>query len=205
MTIRVLSNPFRTGTLYNLADLAWDPGATPTAVNGAGRTTGAALIDQIPLSPAQSPDRTVSILSYSVQAQLAFGKNFTTVFGRLGTILAGVNADSNAQATSFDSAGVPLVSATQPLPHDASLVSELWSPAIDDLPPPITTLPPSLGIRAATSVNLNQPLPAIAGTAYVGIWMQPSILPFLAVTPTQPGLFLAVYAATWSITYDDGE
>lgn len=186
-------------------------------------TLGGGLLDASNLQPPLLTNWAVQ--SVSVSAGVFLYKNPTTVgiaaghtYGRLGRILTGIQVYGNPSLSSHTSnpnfpSPVPGQLGMPALPQDPSLITELWDPVSDPLPPstpfvfqdisgpqspPAPALLPVLGI-----VNLPQPLLLSSiGALLLGLWITPSLLG--CGTNAYPCVQVGVANALYTINCDDG-
>lgn len=141
------------------------------------------------------------LLSVSATANLTFIMS-TALFGKLGKVRMGLVLDVPPPGTW----GNPRVMA--PFPDDPSLMTDMWNPANDPMPPitpnaVITSQPQTFFI----SGEILPPVPLDIPTEQdisVGIWITPSLLAPRAALPLNTVIGLLVGNATWSVNYDDG-
>lgn len=183
------------------------PGAT--AVIGGGTLPSTPRKDTLSTPP-------YSLISLSVTAYLAFmltPGGASIPYGRFGKIVAGTDPGSVTPFGGFvfGNSQQPWSVVMEPLPPDASLISDLWNPASNEMPPPFTptgNVPDALNYDQLlpVSATIAPPVPiALPGTnaPYVGIWMLPSI--YGAPIGLQGGnAGLALFFGTSVLTYDDG-
>src|SRR5947209_2585350 len=100
-------------------------------------TLGTTIIDQPSL---QTVGRHWKLLSVAFRATLAYGGGFEPVYGKFGKVYAGLDISGILNPTSQLLANTGSIPPWQDLPNDVSLVSTLWDPAIDPLPPNVFSL-----------------------------------------------------------------
>jgi len=152
------------------------------------------------------------LISVSVQMYLRWIHDSSVapyaMFGKLGRILTGLSVDQ-VMSTQADDQYLTTVAE---LPTDTSLVTDLWNPVNDPMPP--------IGYSGGGGVSLQTPYNALAMTAQisppnpidlfegvnpvVGIWMMPSLLGVNPAAPLANGVGLDVAAAKFTINYEDG-
>jgi hypothetical protein len=172
--------------------------------NGPGWTQGATLVDIIsPNDLIPRPGKNFTILGVSVGGRLAVQQNGPTLYGKFGKIVIGMpmTPDSSSSPTGFGY--LPYTTPALPLPSDLSLISTLWDPEVDSLPPSFanSSLDPTNLLPVYASIDLSIPLLVTTGISpVVGIWMLPSLL---SSGGSQPSIQLSMYYATYSVVYDD--
>jgi hypothetical protein len=171
-------------------------------------TPGCTQIDTIDLQgPNQSQHWT--FLSVSVQAKLRFRAadvgDVTHFYGRLSKILAGVILDNTSIPTQN---GInAYISPMQALPVDSTLLTPLWDPDTDPLPPTVaSSIGTDLGLTINASIVLNDPVDIVPGvTPYIGMWMEPSLIGVVISPATALADFaIEVFDAVYTVNYDDG-
>lgn len=172
-----------------------------------GWSLGATLLDPIQLDiPAQ---KSFSILGFSVMGQLSLLRSGNPSYGKLGKLLTAVVTDSSAHDTgnsalSNSNVAVPVL----PLPRDASVITSLWDPAVDPLPPLIAASVPAIPASVPVSATLNLPQPLeleVGNQLLIGLWLMPSLGPNQAGGPSigQPNTTIVLSQAVATIIYDD--
>jgi hypothetical protein len=187
------------------------PGTVPQ------RTLGSGLLDATVLQPPLISNW--AIQSVSVSAAMFLYKNPAAAvpYGRLGRVLAGIqiygSPSQDEDNPTFNLASpIPGASPMPPLPQDSSLLTPLWNPDVDPLPPltafvfqdistPQNPPAPAL-LPVLATINLNQPLfLSSIGQLLVGLWLTPSLLS--CGTNGYPCVQLGVANALYTINCDD--
>lgn len=191
--------PFRVGPAgaINVLD------ATQAAHNG--WTSGAAIIDTVQL-PIRSIGGQWIISGLTVTADLYILNASSAVappYGKLGVIQCGLSPQGPQTSNPISPANpyVPTL-ASAPLPRDGTLITPLFDPAVDPLPPTADQIPPTVqGLLLNASVVPPQPLIVPAGGAlYVGMWCMPGLVSSNVSLGT-PTYTLMVCNAQWEIIY----
>jgi len=134
------------------------------------------------------------------------------IFGKLGKIVGGLllpTTPINTLAYALDT--------LLPLPNPA-LTFDVWNPAIDALPPEydvqsgsllVPPTPPAVNQALAIDGQLQLPTPLELDPGQspaIGLWMLPSLVGSSFLVGGVPGwnYKMAIYNATYSLTYDDG-
>lgn len=202
-----------TGGQQNLIDAL-----TPGSTGNSNWTTGAAIVDSVAL-PIRSVKSTWRIYSVSFTARLLMIVNYilpatgiASRFGKLGALNCGMSLQG-PQTISAHIPGGPAYPYTtldeSPLPRDSSLVSRLWDPATNPLPPinylqtphsPAELLDLSGGITPPQPIDM----PA-GGSLYAGLWLEPALMSCYAPpgVGSQLGQWLAVYSGQYEIYFDE--
>lgn len=185
--------------IENLCDNTFDPnlyaslsGLIPT--NGAGWTTGGTTITPVTLPPPGSTDN-IKVFSYTVNASLILkNSNHSCSFGKLGLIRAGLTQLSPTPSTFSN----PLL----PYPVDMSLITTIYDPASENLPPLATGGANFTLMKVSTTNILPTPL-LLPGMIYnIGIWQETSLLGGFNNAPeANPGLQMTICNATWALAY----
>ena len=176
---------------------SYPPGQTLNAIDNltnetgtfSGWTAGASAQDQVDLlGPLPY---TATILGYAINAQLGLHTNGTDpAWGKFEKIIAAIKFGATQADPFFGSA---------PLPTDSSLISTVWDPAADSLPPSdLASLMP-IGVE----FQLPQSLPILEQSLAIGVWLTPSLLS-LEHSGLVTNVGLAIYNAQYSVVYDDG-
>lgn len=212
--IRRAQNTFRSSTTGNGLN-TFD---SPSNINFSSWSLGQQLIDALQIAP--QAQESWSIIGYAITAQLLMvgpsqnGVSFQAPFGKLGKIKAGIAIP--IQPTQFYAGGSLASTGFQQLPDDPTLVSDLWDPDVNSLPPiqsgvlgGNTTPLLSSMLSVSTANNLPQPInltnlsiPSYALT--IGLWMLPSLFG-CAVAGAVNGMSFSVWNAKYTVYYDDGE
>lgn len=247
MTRQVLSGSFGNTILSNVqfqGGASVDPTTVPflcdvdilNVANEPQRTKGQTIA--VDLTPSPQINSTWELLSVAISGALTLANitvdqsnhyDVAVPFGKFGSIIAGLVVDGNLQlpqvSTTQGNIFTTFIQPLQPYPLDTSLLTPLWDPTIDDMPPialrgntqvsiatpnPLVSIdgtPLTLAIRA----NLLFPIPlqVIPGRRIqAGIWMNPSVL---GVTPISSAdtfgiadTGLTLLNLNYSATYDDG-
>lgn len=151
-------------------------------------TQGAYIIDTARLVPITN--KPMTIVSASVSASLVWYQSGAYYYGKWGKVIAGI---TEAQNTSGYAAGFPYSVPVNQRPQDSSLITTLWDPANDPLPPQLVSPLPNFPISG--SIVPPSPIPAPQGGIGIGMWIGPSLV---------ANANMCVYNAVWSIIYDDG-
>jgi hypothetical protein len=198
---------------------AWDAFSSNPHVSA--YSAGATLIDVVDLGATVSSSW--KLISVSIQAYLAIihsesGSNFSPVYGRFGKIKTALITKPDTFSTSgqYGTFVTPML----PLPQDSTLTVDLWDPAIDPLPPRITSVaspPPSTpqpshtpGTLLAVQTSIQLPIAidiVAAEQVCVGIWILPSLLAFTSASfsPSFLVLFgMSILQASYVLNIDDG-
>lgn len=149
------------------------------------RTTGAHQVDQLTLAAPSTYN--TQIIAISFTALLGMSGVFP-LFGALGKIVCGL--DPEGQPDVFGSSSpIPSVGNGCKLPADASLLTDLWNPENDPLPPITGSGAPLLPV--AGTLNPSQPVPITQDNVQLcaGVYMLPSVLG-VAQPISLTGLFL---------------
>lgn len=198
--IRRIPGAFRVNSdgIENIAD------SQLAVVTAGSYTKGATLLDQIPIEQylGSNPRHPlIQVLAISVTAVMAVSYTGTATYpyGKFGSVLAGITNQGNQ--TSYGAASQTYVPGILGFPADSSLVSALWDPSVNSLPPALTSSQANL-LPVAVNNVLPQPLELQpGGNLLAGLWMKPSLL---AGDATEPASVLTVLRAVYSLTIDDG-
>ena len=190
------------------------------------RTVGSAVLTTPSLEGPQGNQKwsilSISFLSYLVlndqSGNLTPASVNQPTFGKLGQIRAGLILDDQNTSTGgvianlVGAVGTGLLS----YPADQSLVTTLWDPANDELPPQDVTFDKNFNQNAKVITGTLVPPVPVELTAGIlsptlGLWMLPSLLGN-AVTATQSGSLtpghyavgLMLCNSQYAINYDDG-
>lgn len=194
---------------------------TTVATTDPGYTAGAGLLDATVLQPPLVANW--AIVSISVSAGLFIYQNPTLtgtaaghLYGRLGRILTGIQVYGSPSRAMSSGTLTPIPGAfpMPQLPQDPSLITPLWEPATDPLPPStpfafqnISTPPPPPApslLPALAILNLPQPLYLSSiGALLIGLWLTPSLLG--CGTNGYPCVQIGVANALYTINCDDGK
>lgn len=209
MALQRISQAFRgqpnTGVTQNTIDVSVIAGAGGIPALTAMYTLGTTLIDQ---PSFQAVGRNWKLLSAAFRASLVIGGGFGPVYGKLGKVHVAVDPNGLLNPTGQFRGNNGSIPPLQPLPPDPTLVTVLWDPAIDPLPPNALALlspPPSPGLPVTTIIQLPIPLPVSDASVSVGIWVEQS----LVASPVPMPQFTAIQAiqvqnATYTLNFDDG-
>lgn len=215
--IRYTKQAFRTNTTLGSSANITDFAVTPGPNNQSVWSLGATLLDVVTLTGG-SPTKLCRVQSLSMQCYLTLTDNSgaaparSAYFGKLGKLLGGMFVADAAISTS--GGPTPWAHTMLSLPADPTLVTEIWNPANDPLPP-LRNVNDG-GFTAGLTPNPNQTLPVsgivsppipvdvpIGQEVAVGLWMTPSLI---GCTGTSAGgnLELTAFSSTFTIAYDDG-
>jgi hypothetical protein len=166
----------------NLSD-AIGPGGDP------GWTTGATLIDTLPISPPLA--QTWRVLSWAFTFNGAWIVNGARAsYGKLGALWAGLLTGGESRTN-----GAPWVAPMLPLPVDLTMFQKVWDGAVDPMFPNAAQ---SLITAASGGASENLPSPIIVDSGKplaFGVWLTPSLV---------ANTILEIFNANVSIVYDDG-
>lgn len=191
----------------------WGTGsAVVNRSQGATAVIGGGTLPQTPRRDALSSPP-YKLISMSVTAYLGLAANATSgniPYGLFGRIVAGTdpNAVTPFGGFVFGANSQPWSVIMEPFPPDPSLVSEMWNPANDPMPPaiaPYSAVPGFDSLLPITAV-ISPPVPiTLPGTnaPYVGIWMTPSL--YGAPVGLAGGVAgMMLFYGNSVLTYDDG-
>lgn len=174
-------------------------------------TQGATLLDE--LSSVFPPTvEKCDLLAFTVSAELVLWANETgqpedQPYGKLGKIVTGLTQVGSKTSGVFSPANpviVPWTQKCQPLPSDLTLLSDLWNPVNDELPPTTNTFGARpQGLKVSATQTLANPIPLFQGTnVLIGMWALPSLLR-CSVNTDLPIVYPICYEGSYSLTYDD--
>jgi hypothetical protein len=188
MAVRRITQSFRSGVSppINLSSEAY--------LAGDGWGYGGAIIDTL-AALQENVLKGWSILGFSVAAKLRLVNGIlvfptvTQAYGKLGKIQAGLVIPLTAQTGTASAPYVSMAStgvapSFAELPPDVSMVTDLWNPANDPLPPQVPSsgtlashpyLPVSCSLILPTPLNMTGYADASTAGA-IGMWASPSLL-----------------------------
>lgn len=176
-------------------------------------TLGATAIWPIPFPI--SGIKQLKLLSFSLRIQLGIMVNGAP-FGKLGKIRTGLLVTPGENQTLVtDSLGLGFNNANpqeQSLPTDPSLVTTIFDPAVDPLPPIMPGHQFSTSTLAALAVPFNifgvvappLPIPIDLSSIAAGLWIDPSLIGMKNPIAVTTAWIEFLYYGTWSAVYDDG-
>ena len=179
---------------------------TQTGGNICSWSKGACTIDAVNLQP--QPTERWTILGFAVTASLQLVAISATPFGRFGKIKCGLAVPLSPTPVVIDDgnpAGVPFTG----LPPDASLITDLWNPDVDPIPPVFgnallqtsqTTLPVAAAFTLPQPIDyggLTQPTYQLT----IGLWMLPSL--YGLINSSLSTISLDLFNANYVVYYDD--
>jgi hypothetical protein len=180
----------------------------------ASYTQGTTQIDTTNLQgPRQNQNW--SLESVSIQAGLSFSNLLdlgqlgqALPSGKFGKIYAGIILTAGAYSQT-QSGLSPGVSPVQSLPTDSTLVTTLWDPTVDDMPPSTTVFEDfiSNSLQLETVIIPSFPVDIVPGSPpLLGIWMEPSVYAVNNPGSSEPTyqIGLIISSAQYAISYDDG-
>jgi hypothetical protein len=193
MALQTLYMPMRSGRFAGVAGI--NLGDSEGAADP-GWTTGATLIDSLPISPPLAQQWT--LLAWGVTFTGAWARPFATrvPYGKLGALWAGVLTDP--RTPTLASAAQPWQTPMLTLPLELTSVQKVWDGTQDPMFPLFAPQggqfnPPA---AMASAENLPQPIPIDAGRPLAfGMWLTPSLV---------ANTLLQIWNASFSIVYDDG-
>lgn len=193
-------------TVYMNDEIQINPGVTL-----AQYSSGATQID-IALLGGPKIGQKWTLYAVSVQGLLAFliENGLPALGGRLGRILAGVFIGQSVQETTIAAVGdSPYSQSLLPLPKDVTLVSEMWGPETDPMPPSFSNVSVAASNQALPiSTTISPPVPRqlLPGEQVgIGVWMEPSLYCASLNSGASVTYFgLQLQQQRYSITYDDG-
>lgn len=164
---------------------------------------GSTLVDQANL---QGVGQHWKLLSIAVQASLLHKKN-SPCWGKLGRIFSAVDPTGITPSTGGGSTPNVL-----PLPSDATLITTLWDPTINDLPPDINISDPenigtaqNPGLPISSVISLPVPLPVEASVQVtIGLWIFPSLITAPFSGAGTPPLQIYIVNGKYTLNFDDG-
>lgn len=205
-------------TQFNTGLNAWDFINSTGVAYAASRTPGQS--PYTPLFPTQGIGQKWKLLSVSVQGYLGYvigdlpaGFQGPATYGKLGKLVAGLPS-LDIPVTALPPVAVlanqiPLLQQ----PNDSSLLSTLWDPAVNEMPPTIPN-PTDANNRfqigqllaVNTQISPPQPLDMLPGvTPALAVWLQPSLFGWRQSQLTSANAFgLALFYTTYTVNYDDG-
>jgi hypothetical protein len=185
------------GTVYDLASVSDSFASWYTIGNGA-------IIAPNLGGPVQSQHW--DLVSISVQGYLGlYNTPAARMFGRFGKILTGGILTPSQSPVPF-AGQFSEQSVMPPFPSDMSLVSSLWDPVVDAMPPgiaagasflPVTLLPVQTTILPPSPIGLTPGVPLL-----IGLWMTPSIIQWYPCM-TAGNIGLLLYDMTYTVNYED--
>jgi hypothetical protein len=168
----------------NLADS--HPGAP------SGWTSGATLIDPVPISPPLMQTWTLLAWGFTCVGAIS---GISAGYGKLGSLWAGLLTEGEAPTVSPTNPALPFVSPMLAMPPDITTFEKVWDGANDPVFP-ADAIPVQAGGTRAVSQNLPQPIPITSGRPLAfGLWLTPSL---------SNSAVPVIYNAAFSLVYDDG-
>ena len=168
-------------------------------------TTGRSMINSIGQQSLGS--KPFNVIGFSVSAYLLYYAQASTtqnVYGKFGKIVAGLTTSptlvSNTSTPGAGALSFLSVDGIHGLPADQTMLSDLWDPSVDRLPPgtlgPATLETYSSLLPVSCQVSLPQPVTMQAGSNFsVGWWQFPSLISAALQT-------IIVLGAQYSIALD---
>lgn len=148
--------------------------------------------------------RTPEIISIAVQGYLGITLEQST-FGKWGKVKTGLVLNAGPSRTTSGGTA-PWVNPVLPLPQDPTLVTDLWDPARDELPPvfqpPIGNTSPAQLLPISAVIIPSVPIALPGGQQIsLGIWLEPFLMGCITGVIQ---ISMNVLWATYNIVYDDG-